>query len=700
MFYLFFENFMKKYSIFLGLATIFSISLVWNFSNADYNLQIDEKNNEVYLMSWKTQITLDNAEKYLSGTEFFTNTWTNSVNSGDNTHSGAIAWTWNEASTWNVIWTWSESSTWTVVWTWSEINSWATTTWATSSTWITTSTWTTRILWENVTAEILTWDEFDRALYWMYMNWLTKYNNSEEFRPYDNLTREESAKMIGQLYSIMWFPKEDKWFNCNFVDTNMFDPTLAEHIYNVCRRWIFRGNDKTQQYMPHDNLTKGQLIAVLLRIFEWKMSDESGQPRWIEYYVKALTLWMTNETNLAKFDKPVSRWEASLLIFRFKDMVIEDIQYDLYLARLEALKWNNEEYLKQLEELRTKRWETSSTWGDNSNVNEAIKNPDSNWITTASWNVSTGNSVSLEIIAWNATLTDTPEFIEAINWMYDMWMTSYNTIEGFMPYQTITRAQVAKMLDKFATATDMTQIRNFWSCEFSDVASGSEYKDAITRVCQYWIMAWAGDKFSPDKTITKAEFVAMLIRLFDGKTLDESLTPWWTSYYKRAIEIWLISAQDTVTFTSDITRYEVATFLYRLKVRLTMYNNLNSSQLSDEIVKSLGETQTTNSEWKISTKIYVDILALNNSAFSDGYVEILGQRYRIKKSDTDSYNVWTNSFVRYWTLYSIESGDSIWSVSFILTNWALVEWTIRINKDAYYLTKDSNTTTYYNLIQK
>ncbi len=48
----------------------------------------------------------------------------------------------------------------------------------------------------------------------------------------------------------------------------MFDPTLSEHIYNVCRRGIFRGNDKTQQYMPHDNLTKGQLLAVLLRIFE------------------------------------------------------------------------------------------------------------------------------------------------------------------------------------------------------------------------------------------------------------------------------------------------------------------------------------------------------------------------------------------------------------------------------------------------
>jgi hypothetical protein len=51
-----------------------------------------------------------------------------------------------------------------------------------------------------------------------------------------------------------------------------------------------------------------------------------------------------------------------------------------------------------------------------------------------------------------------------------------------------------------------------------------------------------------------------------------------------------------VTFTADIARYEVAIYLYRLKVRLTMYNNLNSSQLSDEIVKTLDETQETSEE--------------------------------------------------------------------------------------------------------
>ena len=674
---------MKKYSILIGISTLISLSALPIIVNAEYDLQIDSKNNTVYLTSWDTKIELDDAETYLST---LIGTWE--------------IWTWSEIWTDSTIGSW-DINTWAIawtgdniIWTWSEVNTWGT------STWTEVSTWFVRTLWENVNVELLTWDEFDRALYRMYMNWLTKYDNADEFRPYDNLTREESAKMIGQLYSVLWFSKEDKWFNCNFVDTNMFDPTLAEHIYNVCRRGIFRWNDKTQQYMPHDNLTKGQLLAVLLRIFEWKMSDESGQPWWIEYYIKALTLWLSNEINLAKFDQPVSRREASLLISRFKNMVIDPVDYELYLARLDALKWDNDSYLQQLEDLKAKRWESASTWENISEPTPDTTNPDSNWITAGSGSTTTWSSVSLDIIAWNETLTDTPEFMEAINWMYDMWMTSYNTTESFMPYNTITRAQVAKMLDKFAIATNMTEIRNFWNCEFSDVLSGSEYKDAITRVCQYGIMAWSNDKFSPDQTVTKAEFVAMLIRLFDGKTLDETLNPRWTSYYKRAIEIGLISAQDTVTFTSEIARYDVATYLYRLKVRLTMYNNLNSSQLSDEIVKTLDETQETSEDWKINAKVYVDILALNNSAFTDGYVEILWERYRIKKANTDSYNVWANSFVWYWTLYNIESWDSIGSISFILTNWALVEWTIRINKDAYYLTKDSNTTTYYNLTQK
>jgi len=523
---------MKKYQIFLWLTTLLSLWLLIWLSHADYELQIDQQNNEIYLLSGDTQITLNTVNNYAESlnkdlnlniptqTESWdtkaTSTWENANWSGNNTNL-----TWNNSSlTGDNIETETEKS----------------------ETEITTKFAPKLNYGPNVNAELLTGNEFDRALYRMYQNGLTKYNTEENYRAYDNLTREEAAKMIWQLYAQLWYDTGvDKWFNCNFVDTNMFDPTLSEHIYSVCKRGIFRWNDKTQQYMPHDNLTKGQLLAVLLRIFENKMSNESGQPRWIEYYIKAMTIWLTNETNIAKFDQPVSRWETALLIFRFKNMVIDDIQYELYLSNLEDLLWNGTGYVDRLNTLKAQREknQTSNTNTDNNQTDTT--NPDSNWITTVSWSVAeTWNSVSLEIIAGNETLTDSPEFIEAINRMYDMWMTSYNTTEWFMPYQTITRAQVAKMLDKFAIATNLTTIRNFWNCEFKDVAADSEFKESITRVCQYGIMAGSNENFSPDKTVSKAEFVAMLIRLFDWKTLDETLTPRWTEYYKRAVEIWLI----------------------------------------------------------------------------------------------------------------------------------------------------------------
>ena len=85
---------MKKLSIFLGLSAMFSIFLLWSFSNAEYQLQIDDKNNEVYLSSWDTKITLEDAEKYLSWITDSGSTLTISVTSPDsqtNTWSNSFA---------------------------------------------------------------------------------------------------------------------------------------------------------------------------------------------------------------------------------------------------------------------------------------------------------------------------------------------------------------------------------------------------------------------------------------------------------------------------------------------------------------------------------------------------------------------------------------------------------------------------------
>ena len=149
------------------------------------------------------------------------------------------------------------------------------------------------------------------------------YSTTTTYRPDDLVTREEAAKLVGQLFEVLAFPQTDKGFICTFTDSAKFDPTLASHIAKVCKRGIFRGNDKTQEYMPHDNLTKGQILAVLTRILEGKMSDETATPRRIEYYVKMKQIGVTNEANLANVDLPSTREEIALLIYRFKNLIVQ-----------------------------------------------------------------------------------------------------------------------------------------------------------------------------------------------------------------------------------------------------------------------------------------------------------------------------------------------------------------------------------------
>jgi hypothetical protein len=44
--------------------------------------------------------------------------------------------------------------------------------------------------------------------------------------------------------------------------------------------------------------------------------------------------------------------------------------------------------------------------------------------------------------------------------------------------------------------------------------------------------------------MTKAQFVSSLIRMFEGKSLDESGVPRWKNYFDKAIELGIVTASD------------------------------------------------------------------------------------------------------------------------------------------------------------
>lgn len=623
----------NKILFFTSINAIFLASFL-AFTKADYNIQLDLSTKQVIITSGDNKITTGNASTYFTGQIQTTNT-------GSQTPQ-----TWN--STWD----------------------------------ITVPAQTETFFTWNILNTLNTWNELDQAIYRMFHNWLTMYDSSTTYRPNDLVTREEAAKLIWQLFQALKFTAPAQTFNCSFADEVSFNDSLNSRIQNVCQRWIFRWNDKTHEYMPHDNLTKGQILAVLTRILEWKVSNENASPRRIEYYVKMRQLGITNETNLINIDKPLTRWETALLINRFKNLIINpdwSTNLDIILSQIS---WDLDSIIQQ----------ALNNW--------RLQNPDSPLWTWQNWS---GNSLwtgwlDLDLIAGNQALIDDPEFNEAIRRMKDKWITNYAIPESFMPFQTVTREQMAKMLASFAKAISLTTIRNEWICTFSDVPQSSEYFTSIQEICSYGVMNWTNNKFNPKLTITKAEFITMLVRLVEWKSLNESKNPRWTDYYQKAIDLSLISAQDTVTFNAPIARYEVAIFFYRLKTRLTMYNNLNNSLLPDEIIKTL-EDNSSQENPKSSAKIYIDVLALNNSAFKAGYLEIFWDRYQIKKLTNNYFNVGDNSFVWYWEVHDMTNEEKIWNISFTLTNWALTEWSLRFSSPvkSYHISRDLQTSSRYRI---
>ncbi|GHW02551.1 hypothetical protein AGMMS50249_3370 [candidate division SR1 bacterium] len=607
------------YSLLLISAFFFS------FVNAEYNVQIDLNTKQVQIISGDTKITTANVGDYFTGT--------NDVSTGEDSKSE----TGELAETPSIF------------------------------------AFTGAVL-DN----LQTGTELEQAIYRMYHNGLTMYDDDITYRPNDPVTREEAAKLIGQLFQTLQFTAPTSVFNCSFQDAALFNDSLAQRIQNVCSRGIFRGDPATSKYMPHDNLTKGQILAVLTRILEGKTSNEDASPRWIEYYVKMKQLSITNENNLLNIDKNLTRGETALLIYRFKNLIV------------------NSDGTNNTENILAKLGGDLSALINQALINRKLQNPDTQLPNGSGSGANGSGGLDLDLIAGNQALVDDPEFNEAIRWMNDKQITNYATPMSYMPFQTVTREQMAKMIAGFAKATSLMIVRNEGSCSFSDVAKDSEFLSSIYEVCTYGVMNGSNGKFNPKQTVTKAEFISMIIRLVEGNTINENVNPRWTNYYQKAIDLSIISAQDTITFTSPIVRYEVAIFFYRLKTRLTMYNNLNNSLLPDEIIKTM-ENTSPDGENNTSAKVFIDVLALNNVAFKQGYIELFGDRYIVKKLITSAFNVGDNSFVRYGELYDLSSDMKIGNVTFTLTNGVFTEGSLRFNAPlkSYHLSKDTSTTTRY-----
>ena len=501
-----------------------------------------------------------------------------------------------------------------------------------------TNTWTTinntgEIVTPTIQIDVSVWSsEFEQALAWMHANGLTQYNTPELYRPADRLTREEAAKIIWEAYRKLGYPTTTKNENCTFTDATQFDPTLIVNIQDVCKRGLFQGSE--WQFLPTESLTKGQALAVLVRMLEGKKSDESMAIWWEKYHQKWITIWLTTDNNVGNFANPISREEIAIFIYRTRD-IVQDEQRKIF--SLNAMSQLNG---------------TGTT-------------------------TEISDETHLQTVASGIDVSNDPELQEAISWMYENGFTMHQTTATFQPFTLLNREQAAKIINTFAGLYGWAiNLLPESSCTFTDL--GETPEDLIPHIvnaCRQGLIVGAWSKFNPKQSMTKAQFIVALIRLLEWKQLDERVNPRWKNYFELARAIEVVTAGDAITFDNSITRYEVAVFLYRFKVKYLILKNLNNSRLPNEIVSMLSGSIKTSVSGLPEAEVFVNVPLLSDSNFSIGYIDTFGTRQKIVKTSRE--NFFTNNLVRYGDIYDMETDAKIGTVTFIIGNGFLIEGRMR-----------------------
>ena len=542
--------------------------------------------------------------------------------------------------------------------------SWATTT---SLSWTLTTGTTTPPPTKNPLPTIKpgaeTGTELEKAISWMYANGLTKYDSLSGYRPQDPVLREESAKIIAQAYRILGYPQESKNSQCNFSDEKSFDSSLSGFIADSCKWGIFKGANG--QFLPHKTLSKAESLTVLMRIFEGNSSSENFTPRWTMYFVKAKAIGLTKEANVNSLDRPTSREELALLIYRFKNLILNKDQNSSAKSQLNNVNQNPTSFLQNY---LTGSTTTTTTGSASVGKDTPSTNPLLNLL--SGWNDS---SSSLSIL-------NNPEITEAMHRMKDAWLTSASDISTYNPFEYLTREQAAKMLVQFAKIENFKALSGAaLNCNFKDVnyANGG-LATSIQQACQIGLMQGNNGLFSPGQTLAKSEFITLLIRLAEGKKLDENQNPWWKNYFIKARELGLINNDDALAIQSPITRYETALIFYRFWIKQKILSNLNTSQLKNELISTVkgadGEFLNTSGNYSVS----IDANLLKNQFFQEGFAELLGQRYKLKKTNITTFDIANESFVRYGDLFSISNDNKIGNINIIVSNGNIIDGNIRL----------------------
>lgn len=492
----------------------------------------------------------------------------------------------------------------------------------------------------SITPIPVTGTELQQAVAWWYNNGLTMYATAQEFWSDLAITREQSAKFFVQATEVLGYNSQNKdW--CSFADITNANTGLQPFILEVCTQGLMQGSKGN--FLPLQKITHAEGITVISRIAGYTESIITS-PRRTPYLQLVKSLWILKNTNTHEMtmDKPISRWELIILLYKLSKQKDSDNNYS----------------------------STSTGWSIPSNVSIGVG------------------------------ISDDPEFMRALLRMNKASMTKYYKANDYGPFNTLTRGQAAQFLTLYDQKFDNHDTIYKGNCIFEDTES-SNFITSISYICNHNILKGNGENFRPNDAILKSEFIAGILNMIEEDWLSTWSNNRANDVYNKALSLELIGRSDESTFTKPVTRYEVALILSKMHLKDQFAKALASSTSTATIISPLEQDETVytaNQE-----KVFIDINSIDSREFTNWFVTLFGTTYKLVKKQTTQY--FPTSYVWYGELLDATDDTRVGSLSMSIgqkgISKSLIEWYILLTKDTgYYTIESTNDVIPYYVISK
>jgi hypothetical protein len=302
-------------------------------------------------------------------------------------------------------------------------------------------------------------------------------------------------------------------------------------------------------------------------------------------------------------------------------------------------------------------------------------------------------------------IPEDPEFLEALAWMYTNKLTSLGTPSVYRPFDKITREESTKIFGRFAKSILKTEFKtgiSNESCLFADSGAISSVLSLdVFDACKLGLFkGGSGAFFNPQGGLTKAQSLAVLIRLFDNKSLSETTTPRFYNYYTRAYELEITKDVDFESFDRDVTRYEVALMVYRFNIKYKLLKpQADKLAPSNQFIGTIPNSVVTDTGNNLkSAMILINTSLLTDPNMQTLPVDILWTDFVLKKRKIDTYGVGTLNYVWFGDVYDLNQ-QYVGSASFTVLNGYVDEAYIRptLIGNKYYQIQVGGQQPYYSL---